>query len=146
MSENELKNQIIPLTRASDSLSALLDTQRAALAQRNLDALTTIVGEKQALCSEIESLSKAFSSTGIADRIAAAPEAERQKLAQLHNSLRDSANRAQEYNAVNGKILQRSQQSTRELIHLISGTDADLLYGDRGRTSATVKGTAIASA
>jgi len=146
MSETELKEQIVAITQAGDALSNLLVAERTALAQRDLDALTKIVGEKQTLCGQIESLSQAFSLTGIEQQIATAREAERQNLAQLHSSLQASARRAQEYNAVNGKILQRSQQSTRELMHLISGTDTDLLYGERGRTSATVKGTAIASA
>ena len=146
MSENSLKELILKLTHSSERLTEVLEAERAALVARDLPALAEVVAAKQAICQEIETLGEAFAATPLVEQIELAPESGRPELARLHSLLRACATRAQDYNAVNGKIVQRSQQSIRELMHLISGTDTDLLYGERGRTSATAKGSAIASA
>jgi flagellar biosynthesis/type III secretory pathway chaperone len=85
------------------------------------------------------------------EQIAALPESVRLMLEPAHAHLLELATKTRECNAVNGKILRRSQQSIRELMHLMSGKDTDALYSEQGYTAqgqppARSQGTAIARA
>ena len=142
----ELAGRLEALVALSDGLCELLLTERQALTDRDPSSLQTILDAKRAKCGEIEEMTLALGATPLSQQIQDAPGALRKELEHLHTSLLEQADRAQEYNAVNGKIVRRSQQSVRDLIHLISGMDAELLYGDQGQTMATAQGTAIAKA
>ena len=67
-------------------------------------------------------------------------------LEQRHSLLLQQATNAKEYNAVNGKIIQRSQQSVQALIQLTSGVADELIYSERGETQGTPGGSSFAQA
>lgn len=140
------KAALSELTTLSDDLCALLLQEREALVSSNRDGLKAIVDAKRAKCAEIERCTAALGTVPLREQIAQAEPGVVSELERLHKILLTRADQAQEYNAVNGKIVHRTQQSVRDLIHLISGKDADLLYSQQGQTMATAKGTAIARA
>lgn len=146
ISTEELKTTLAELLKLSEALCEILLTERAALTQRDPSALAEALDKKTELCRHIEHRGLALGDEPLTAQLAARAESEREVLEPLHKNLVTATETAQEYNAVNGKIVMRSQQSVRELIHLISGMDAELLYGEQGQTLATAQGTAIARA
>ena len=150
MSENLLEYQIITLTELSARLAELLKTEKDALVDRDLEALAQLTDKKQHLCTQIERQLREMGPEPLSQRIAALPEAERSRLDPLHKTLVERARQTQDFNAVNGKIVRRSQQSVRELLNLMSGTDSGPLYGQQGHTlsssESSAQGTAIARA
>ena len=141
-----LRSQMISLTSDSEILCQLLLAEREALVSRDSVGLQEIIESKRSKCADIERATMALGTTPLPEQIRSADPNQIPELEHLHTSLLAKADQAQEYNAVNGKIVHRSQQSVRDLIHLISGMDAELLYGNQGQTMATAKGTAIAKA
>ena len=146
MSENSIEDQIRILTELTERLNDVLTVERAALTDRDLAALADVTDNKVNLCRQIEIATQALGPTPLSEQIAQLQQANRSALEPLHKTLVAATDKSREYNAVNGKILHRSQQSVRELIKLMSGTDTDLLYGQRGQTMAKAQGTAIAKA
>lgn len=108
--------------------------------------LQQIIDAKRSKCADIERQTLALGNTPLPEQARSADTSVLPELEQLHTSLLAKADQAQEYNAVNGKIVHRSQQSVRDLIHLISGMDAELLSGNQGQSMASAKETAIAKA
>lgn len=141
-----LRSTLLELIADSDALCELLLAERRALVARDSALLQQIIDAKRSKCADIERQTTALGKTPLSDQICGANPGAIPELEHLHTSLLVKADQAQEYNAVNGKIVHRSQQSVRDLIHLISGMDAELLYGNQGQTMATAKGTAIAKA
>ena len=146
MSENSIEDKIRVLTGLAEQLTCILAAERTALTERNLAALAEATDSKVAVCRQIETATRALGPTPLREQIAGLDEARRAALEPLHKKLVAASETSREYNAVNGKIVQRSQQSVRELIKLMSGTEADLLYGESGRTTANAQGIAIAKA
>ena len=146
MAHEDLTSTLKALIGSSDSLCKLLLQEREALISRDSQLLQQIIDAKRDVCSCIEADTRRLGPTPLPEQIEAADSVHAQELDVLHKSLLALADKAQEYNAVNGKIVHRSQQSVRDLIHLISGMDAELLYGNQGQTMASAQGTAIARA
>ncbi len=146
MSSEDLKIVLNALVVDSGELCELLLAEREALISRNSPMLQQTIDAKRDVCNRIEAETGRLGPVSLAEQIQAADPAHVQELDRLHKSLLKLADQAQEYNAVNGKIVHRSQQSVRDLIHLISGMDAELLYGNQGQTMASAQGTAIARA
>lgn len=146
MSENLIEDQIIILTGLSTQLVELLNAEKDALIDRDLEALTQLTHNKQQLCAQIEQQLHEMGPEPLSQRIAVLSETERRRLEPLHRTLVELARQTQDYNAVNGKIVRRSQQSVRELLNLMSGTDNGPLYGQQGHALGSAQGTAIARA
>jgi len=68
---------------------------------------------------------------------------ERDKLESLHTLLMTLAWEWRHYNAVNGKVIDRSRQSVAELARTLSGTNADSTYTARGIQRAYSNGVPI---
>ena len=68
------------------------------------------------------------------------------KFEPVHRNPRAPEPTATVSNAVLGIVSLRSQQSPREPLNLVSGTDTDLLYGEHGHARAKGQGAAIAEA
>lgn len=146
MIEIQLEAQIRALRELSAALAELLEKEQRALIDRDLDGLHRITDEKLQICGQMERVLQEMGPEPLTERLAALPEASRAKLEPLHRSLLAEAARSRDSNAVNGKIIRRSQQSVRELLNLMSGTDTDLLYGEHGQARAKGQGAAIARA
>ena len=146
MSENLIEQQIHTLIEVSTELVNLLKAEKDALVDQDLEALAQLTETKQQLCAQIEQQLQEVGPEPMSQRIAGRPEAERRRLDPLHKTLIEFARQIQDYNAVNGKIVRRSQQSVRELLNLMSGTDNGPLYGQQGHALGSPQGTAIARA
>jgi len=146
MSENLIEEQILTLIEVSTQLVELLKVEKDALVDQDLEALAQLTENKQQLCAQVEQQLQAVGPEPMSQRIAGRPEAERKRLYPLHKTLIELARQIQDYNAVNGKIVRRSQQSVRELLNLMSGTDNGPLYGQQGHALGSAQGTAIARA
>ena len=109
-----LEDLLTELSSCSDTLCTLLSDERIALVQRDLEELQRIVEAKITTCVKMESLTIALGDRPLSEQISAQPAHTIPQLEQLHKSLKQSSNKTQEYNAVNGKIVQRTQQSLRE--------------------------------
>lgn len=123
-----------------------LISERAALRSDDRELLHQAIVAKQLSLSAIHSMSKELETTKVTEQIAAAPPNQRPKLEQRHSLLIAQAGNAKEYNAVNGKIIARSQQSLQALTQLLSPGADELIYSARGETSRPSEGTAYAKA
>lgn len=142
-----VSTRIIALIGQFQELLSCLEQERSSLRRRELISLHDATEAKARVCANIESAMTAFGEP-IPDLIARAAKADRSRLDALHNTLRDLAREAQDSNAVNGKIIHRSQQSVRDLISILGDTHRDVLYGEQGvfRSNPTWQGRAIARA
>lgn len=142
------------LDQALQLTGELLDAlrrERQALVARTLPELEHITTEKARLCQELDSVLARLGPPPLGERIAALPHPWRERLEAGHRRLGELAAQTQKCNAVNGRIVHRSQQSVRELMHLMSGTDTDPLYSAQGyraqgNSLSRTPGTAIAKA
>jgi flagellar biosynthesis/type III secretory pathway chaperone len=146
MIENSIEVQISTLIELSEDLQAVLEQERSSLAERDLDALALATQRKTDLCGRIDAAVTALGPTPISEQLATLDKAQERRLQPLHTALVALAEANRNYNATNGKILHRSQQSVRELINMLSGTNSDVLYEQSGQTAARATGTAIAKA
>lgn len=113
------------------ALGTLLERERNAVEQRDLELLSEVAAQKATLC---EGLSDALAGPSIEETIARLAPSERAKLEDDHKKLLTLARKTKDSNSVNGKVLARSQQSTRELLTILSGRTLEGLYGTSGRT------------
>jgi len=141
-----LRDCLVTLIADSDELCDLLLAEQPALVARDSQQLQQIIDAKRSKCADVKRQTLALGNTLLPKQLRSADPSVLPELEHLHTSLLAKADQAQEYNAVNGKIVHRSQQSVRDLIHLISGMDAELLSGNQGQTMASAKETAIAKA
>ena len=146
MNDGDIKQHLSGLVSSTARLCELLQRERRALIGRDHQQLQQILDDKRDVCADIDRYSQALGPVPLPEQLESCSGQERTELDRLHTSLLELADRAQEYNAVNGKIVRRSQQSVRDLIHIISGMDAEVLYGHQGQTMASAQGTAIARA
>jgi len=146
MLENSIEDKIRILTTLTERLTELLAAERTALTERDVTSLADITDNKVIVCKQIEAATQTLGSESLSNQIAKFDDAERATLEPLHKRLVAASEKSREYNAVNGKIVHRSQQSVRELIKIMAGTETDLLYGESGQTKAKAQGTAIAKA
>lgn len=121
-------------------LEQALEREQQALIHRSLDELVTVIEEKHQLT---EQLSQAQAQL--------LPEIEptEQALAErdpVHTELRELAERCQELNLVNGRLVQRSRHCAQELLRLVQGAPSGSLYGADGTTAPDATSSALALA
>ncbi|HEX7035348.1 MAG TPA: flagellar export chaperone FlgN [Pseudomonadales bacterium] len=139
------------LERFTEELLEVLHDERQALVTRSLPDLERLTAEKARLCQQLDAAVAGLGALTLDQQIGALPAPCRGRLEPRRERLRELAAEVQKCNAVNGKIVHRSQQSVRELMHLMSGTDTEPLYSAQGyRAQGTSlgrsPGTAIAKA
>lgn len=132
-------------------LLEVLRGERQALVARSLSDLERLTAEKARLCQQLDTAVAGLGAITLDEQVAALPAPWRGRLEPRREQLRELAAEVQKCNAVNGKIVHRSQQSVRELMHLMSGTDTEPLYSAQGyrapgTTLGRSSGTAIAKA
>ncbi len=142
-------------------LLVVLRQETQILAARDLDALGEICELKAHITHTIRTLEHDLAASVVQPshaqpsdsaeswltrRIAAEPQATRQKLEPLHTELRLVMVECREQNAVNGKIVHRSQQSMQELMKIVNGTAGDSLYTSQGTAPISGDGTPLAQA
>lgn len=123
------------IEQLSRELLDVLQRERRALVERTLAELDGLTAEKARLCSALDAAVAELGPTPLRRQIDEFPPSRRQVLEPVHQRLVELAAETQKCNAVNGKIVHRSQQSVRELMHLMSGTDTDPLYSSHGYRS-----------
>lgn len=127
-------------------LQKVLIAERAALRANDHGALAAVVERKQAVLSSIHSQTKELGPTPLQSLINGMPAEHLADLEQRHSLLLQQATNAREYNAVNGKIIARSQQSLQALIALTSGAADELVYSERGEAQGNAGSTSFAQA
>ena len=146
-----LEKVIDEALQLANELFETLRGERQALVARALPELERLTAEKARLCRQLDAAAARLGPAPLGEQIAALPPTSRGRLEPKHQLLHELAARTRKWNAVNGKIVHRSQQLVRELMHLMSGTDTDPLYSAQGyRAQGTSlsrsPGTAIAKA
>ena len=140
-SGSDLHDLMLRLDAAFVALTVQLKAENAALTDKSFEELGSVCRAKLDCCHTIRDLESALGEVPLAQQVS---ESGDPKLEQAHSLLLAHAREAQDYNAVNGKIIQRAQQSTLELLQLIGGRDMAPLYGESGHTTATTDGAPIA--
>ena len=129
----DLLHTLETLTADYQALLASLEEERDALRGRSYEALASATQLKSEVCARIEQRLNDMP-MALADWVEA--ESERnEKVELLHTRLCAVAREAKDFNAVNGKVISRSQQSVRELIGVFNGHDPHALYGAHGATT-----------
>jgi flagellar biosynthesis/type III secretory pathway chaperone len=129
-----VKQKLAHLRGELQTLQNLLEQERCAIKAHDLDAIAAVTDAKSAAC---QSLAQAMQGPQLSQLMQELPEAERQELDADHNSVLALADVTRDSNVVNGKIIARTQQSTRELLAVLSGRELEGLYGTSGRTDAS---------
>jgi len=142
-----LETRVNALTELFSHLLDCLESERTALRARSLDSLHDATETKARACASIESALGALGAP-LAELIEAVEPTSRTRLDALHRQVRELAREAKDSNAVNGRIIHRSQQSVRDLISILGDNHQDELYGEQGvfRSSLSARGSAIAQA
>lgn len=141
-----LSEQLSKLQQQLAELLPLLEGERKALVENDLEALARHVEQKRSLLLAVHAASRQLDPTSVQARIAAAPEPERSRLAVAHRSLTALAAEVREYNRVNGKIVARSQQSVAELLQLTFDDRSEKIYGENGQSRSLAAGASVAQA
>ncbi len=143
----ELLSTIQTLLGLQEALIGTLEQERAALKAQSYTRLGEATEQKSAVCQQIEERLRVLPAP-LADLVEQAPAQDRQNLDAHHTRLCALAREAKDLNAVNGKIVHRSQRSVRELIGVLNGHDAYALYGAEGTSARSPDnlGPAIANA
>jgi flagellar biosynthesis/type III secretory pathway chaperone len=142
-----LQTRIEYLSTQFQELLNCLERERTALRRRDLESLHDATEAKARTCAGIEAALCTLEAP-LPDLIDRVDSPAHEKLDALHTNLRELAREAQDSNAVNGKIIHRSQQSVRDLIGILGDTHRDVLYGEQGvfRTNPAIRSGAIAQA
>ncbi len=143
----DLSSTLQTLLGLQEALIGTLEQERAALKDQSYSRLGEATERKSAVCQQIEDQLRLLPAP-LADLVEQAPADARQNLDAHHTRLCALAREAKDLNAVNGKIVHRSQRSVRELIGVLNGHDAYALYGAEGRSARSPEnlGPAIANA
>ena len=126
-------NEILSLLeQRADQLAKVLDDERLALEARDFDQLAHCAEEKLAAC---EALQADRFGPVLTDTIASLPQEERVACASLHAAILKKIAALRGANLINGKVLNRSQHTLREIMNLINGRGEpkNTLYGESGQ-------------
>ena len=118
------------LNNLLDTMQTVLLEEREALENRNVESLSQCTEQKNLV---LESLSATKFGTDLQAKIQELPEEQRTECETVHTETLSRLKEIQDFNLVNGKILNRSQNSIREILHLLSGRAPDGLYGESGQ-------------
>ncbi|NKB98054.1 MAG: hypothetical protein GKR90_06095 [Pseudomonadales bacterium] len=113
-----------------EAMDETLSQERRALETRDVEVLTDCSNEKLRLC---QALAAPEFSESLATSIQELEDDERTECELQHTNLLAQLTQIRDSNLVNGKILNRSQNSVREILHLLSGRSLDGLYGESGQ-------------
>ena len=126
----QLDSLITQLSDVLEAENALLNEPFSITNIRSLsDALEQTSATKVALCTQLNN-PDFFS---LQDAIATLQGADQANCEARHKKLIDEAQRLQDSNLVNGKIIGRTQYVVREILHILSGSNAEGLYGQTGQ-------------
>ena len=120
--------QLDALDTALQQLLAVLDKERQALISRSTDTLAQLAEQKLALVQDVGT----YDLLALSDQISTLPDQTRQECDAKHSSVVKSAQLVRDSNLVNGMIVRRTQQSTSELLRILSGKPRNGLYGTTG--------------
>lgn len=129
-----LEDQVVSLLETLRALLNEIGTERECLAQRDADLLAAST-ERKTLLIETVNQQTAELPAPLPDLIARATGDQRAKLEAHHSSLIELAEQARDSNAVNGKIIARSQQSARELLAMMTDSESSGIYGASGQSA-----------
>lgn len=119
-----------------------LDQEYAALAQRDVDLLDTIVPEKRNIVAELEALGRQRDallaqlnpSTTTAE--SANPFSDDTRLSDLWDELKSVAQQCQDKNRINGSIVEIGYRQSRQALDILHGVSSSSeLYDKSGRTT-----------
>lgn len=134
-------------SEAVGRLLALLRAEEQALAERKVDEIERITGEKQALLGDLESFGQArerlLSAAGLsADRegfealLARADTGIKSELDSAWSALRDDLAACQEQNLKNGQVLEANRRLANDVLSILLGNRENTeLYGRDGTTT-----------
>ena len=105
-----------------------LKAEREALRQRDTDALAATAEHKLNLIQQVAT----YDLVALGQQIPTLPAPQRAKCDALHKTVVDAAQSVRDSNLVNGMIVRRSQQSTSEILRILSGKPRNGLYGTTG--------------
>ncbi len=128
-----LTQELSRLHAHTSVLLELLECERDALINRDIDALEKITGRKEVACRTLASAQTQFESRSIKDRLSEIPTEQRSNLDKQYEQLIALVESCKHLNQVNGKITHRSQQSNLALLKVLTG-EANSLYEQHGRS------------
>jgi len=117
-------------------LLGLLEHEREALINRDIDALKDVIERKEVACRTLASAQAQFAARSISDLLSEIPTGQRSDLDKQYEQLITLIERCKHLNQVNGKITHRSQQSNLALLKVLSG-EVNPLYEQHGRSQPT---------
>ena len=140
----EVDQSLTELAALFERMDFVLAAERQALENHDLTALTEATEEKQAVC---ESLAEPKFTHALVEQIGKLEPQDRSECELAHKNIMSRARSIRDFNLVNGKVINRSQNVVREMINVLSGRDASGLYGESGQPAANgPKSGAIAKA
>ena len=122
-------------------LAQVLDLERAALVQRDMEQLREVLREKDQLITllarvETGQLDLDQLLAGATGRFPATAD-QRERLSRLQQELRRQVSACRDQNHVNGRLVQRAQQSVAEVLQVITGSAAPQTYTATGAADAS---------
>ncbi|MCR9278803.1 MAG: flagellar protein FlgN [Pseudomonadaceae bacterium] len=127
----DIETHVSQLTHALEELLAQIAIERDCLARRDAVQLASSTERKAHLIDRVNQITAALPAP-LPTLIDNSSGPQRAKLEADHNSLIELAEQARDSNAVNGKIIARSQQSARELLAMMTASESNGLYGSSG--------------
>lgn len=147
MNTEQLKHfnaQLMQGISVLEQLENLLEAERKALSNRQLEEIQDKTEQKQALLTRylelnkdrvtlLQSLGYTPDGDGVSNMIAAAPESAQMVLNDSWNKLQSKLSALQESNKINGLISSRNLKNIEQLLSIMSGRSAkDRLYNQKG--------------
>ncbi len=116
----------------AERLVLTIASEREQLAKRNLEKLLATVEEKEQLIGMLAHFdgSGALQSNNL--DLTDIDEATRERIGTLQTSLRNKLVRCHETNQINGRLVQRAQQSLDEVLAILTGEHRTNTYGASG--------------
>lgn len=133
MNSDELQALLEQMSALLQDMHQALADERAALEGSDVEALADATARKTEVC---EALAQPRYGQDLHDAMLALSAAEREKLEPHHNSVLTQAANVRDSNLVNGKVIARSQNNLREILHLLGGKSIEGLYGQSGQPTA----------
>lgn len=130
----DIEQQVSRLLGALQELLSEIATERDCLANRDADQLADSTRRKALLIEQVNQRTAELPAP-LPELVAKATGDQRRKLEAHHTSLIELAEQAKDSNAVNGKIIARSQQSARELLAMMTASETAGLYGSSGQSA-----------
>ncbi|MCZ6644218.1 MAG: flagellar export chaperone FlgN [Gammaproteobacteria bacterium] len=128
-----LAQELSRLHAHAGALLELLEREREALINRDIEALEKITDKKEVVCSTLASIQSQFAARTIKDHLSDIPIQQRSSLVTQYEQLIELIESCKHLNQVNGKITHRSQQSNLAMLKMLTG-EVNSLYEQHGRS------------